>query len=170
MLTLDLPELERKGAIERRVGIEAGDPLWADSGIRLVGPVEVRIRGSVTVSGEPYLQIDARGVSLGTCRRCLEEVRMPFEVGFSLLVQPPEEGVDEEEGVLFVDPSATKVDLAPKVREEVLLAIPEWPLCRSGCRGLCPRCGVNRNEVECACAEAEPDPRWDALRALKRND
>jgi len=44
--------------------------------------------------------------------------------------------------------------------------LPLVPLCAPSCQGLCPRCGVNRNETECGCAEAPADPRWDALRDL----
>jgi uncharacterized protein len=62
------------------------------------------------------------------------------------------------------------VDTRPLVVEQLQLNIPMKPLCRPDCRGLCPRCGADRNELpggECACVAAEPDPRWAALAALK---
>jgi uncharacterized protein len=40
-------------------------------------------------------------------------------------------------------------------------------LCGDNCRGICPRCGINRNRTECSCEEKFVDPRWDALRGLK---
>jgi uncharacterized protein len=52
------------------------------------------------------------------------------------------------------------------IREELILAVPEYVLCREECRGLCPRCGKDLNEGPCAC-RPEPDPRWAALEALK---
>jgi uncharacterized protein len=39
-------------------------------------------------------------------------------------------------------------------------------LCRAECRGLCPRCGINRNLGECSCQEPTSDPRFAALKAL----
>lgn len=45
------------------------------------------------------------------------------------------------------------LDLSAWVREEVLLALPEHPLCKGDCQGLCPICGENRNEVHCRCLE-----------------
>jgi uncharacterized protein len=49
------------------------------------------------------------------------------------------------------------------VREEVLLAIPYKPLCKSDCRGLCAQCGQDLNIETCGCAPP-PDPRLAALR------
>lgn len=57
------------------------------------------------------------------------------------------------------------IDLEPMVRDAVLLALPFSPLCRSDCRGLCERCGGDRNLGECACPPPV-DPRWEALGRL----
>ena len=70
---------------------------------------------------------------------------------------------DGEETYPLVD---DEVDLEPLVRDAVLLELPQAPLCRPDCQGLCPFCGVNRNEETCGC-EAPPDPRWGALDVLR---
>jgi DUF177 domain-containing protein len=57
--------------------------------------------------------------------------------------------------------------LTPLVREQVLLALTDRPLCREDCRGLCPQCGANLNEKVCGCAVEKLDPRLSVLRALK---
>jgi uncharacterized protein len=62
---------------------------------------------------------------------------------------------------------APKLDLSEPVREEVVLAIDPYVVCDPECKGLCPRCGANLNVEVCGCSFDEPDPRWDALRALK---
>ena len=62
---------------------------------------------------------------------------------------------------------ATEIDLRPAVREELLLAVPQWGvLCQDDCRGLCPRCGRDLNAGPCGCAPAV-DHRWQELAALK---
>jgi len=61
---------------------------------------------------------------------------------------------------------ATQIDLRPAVREELLLAVPQWVVCREDCRGLCPRCGKDLNAGPCGCPPAG-DPRWQALAASK---
>jgi uncharacterized protein len=43
-------------------------------------------------------------------------------------------------------------------------------LCSDECRGLCPDCGANLNEAECACKLEQVDLRWAALKELKSNN
>ena len=48
-------------------------------------------------------------------------------------------------------------ELAPMLREQIILAAPMQPLCRENCAGLCARCGKDLNEGPCQCpAEAPP--------------
>ena len=58
------------------------------------------------------------------------------------------------------------LDLEPLARDAVLLELPLAPLCGEECLGLCPQCGINRNEEACSC-EQPVDPRWSALDALR---
>ncbi len=55
-----------------------------------------------------------------------------------------------------VDPEAFPIergqlDLAPMVREEVLLGVPDAPLCRDDCAGICPECGADLAAGPCGC-------------------
>ena len=58
------------------------------------------------------------------------------------------------------------LDLEPLARDAVLLELPLAPLCAEDCLGLCPQCGINRNEEACSC-EQPADPRWSALDVLR---
>ena len=58
------------------------------------------------------------------------------------------------------------IDLAPLVRDSVVLELPGAPLCREDCAGLCPQCGANLNEGPCGCV-APRDPRWANLDVLR---
>jgi uncharacterized protein len=40
------------------------------------------------------------------------------------------------------------------------------PLCRDGCKGLCPVCGANLNVTTCGCDTRWADPRLAPLKAL----
>ncbi len=64
-----------------------------------------------------------------------------------------------EKGIEFVD-------LTEEIRESILLAFPVYPVCRAGCRGLCPQCGANRNRNPCRCKPPPDDARWNALSGL----
>jgi uncharacterized protein len=97
----------------------------------------------------------------GECRRCLapaggdlrSTVRELFESG----------GDPEQTYPLRGD----QLDLEPLARDAVLLELPQVPLCAEGCLGLCPVCGINRNEASCSCQTESVDPRWAPLDALR---
>jgi uncharacterized protein len=82
-----------------------------------------------------------------------------------------ESGLDEaeEDDVVPIPAGARELDLRPAVREEWLLAVPAFALCKEDCLGLCVTCGADRNTGACTCAPAT-DPRWEGLRALRGTD
>jgi uncharacterized metal-binding protein YceD (DUF177 family) len=89
-----------------------------------------------------------------------------MEIDFDLRFDPSVQPWEEEAGVFGLDTDAASLDLFGPLREELRLALPEFPECRDGCRGLCPMCGSDLNETECDCSRKEPDPRWGVLREL----
>lgn len=105
------------------------------------------------------------------CRRCLAEVHGTTTAGVRELYAPPgrtgaevEAGAEDEETYTL---TGEVLDLAPLVRDAVLLGLPLAPLCDEACAGLCPTCGAALAAGPCGCAPAPADPRWAALDALK---
>ena len=98
----------------------------------------------------------------GTCRRCSTPV-----LGISNVAVDErfvdERGPGDEETYLI---EGDFVDLAPLVHDAIFLDLPLAPLCREDCRGLCPYCGIDRNEATCEC-QAPVDPRWATLDGLR---
>jgi DUF177 domain-containing protein len=92
------------------------------------------------------------------CARCLKDYSEPVEIEVRELFcrQPDPEG-DEYEIA-----AQGELDPEPMVRDAVGLAMPFAPLCRPDCKGLCERCGGDRNVGECSCVEPA-DPRWSSL-------
>lgn len=43
------------------------------------------------------------------------------------------------------------IDISIGIREAIILAIPQAPLCKKDCKGLCPICGKNLNTEKCGC-------------------
>jgi len=101
------------------------------------------------------------------CVRCLTEFAQPLEVDFTDLYAFTPNSMTES-GLLL--PENGKIDLSPVVREEMFLAIPLGPLCKPDCKGLCPVCGENLNEVDCKHEDAEMDPRLDTLSSISEKD
>ncbi|MGD1012170.1 MAG: DUF177 domain-containing protein [Acidimicrobiales bacterium] len=95
----------------------------------------------------------------GECGRCLEPATGRFCVDVREVYS---EQADPE---LEYPLSADWLDLEPLAHDACILELPLAPLCRNDCLGLCPECGVNRNNETCTCT-ARTDPRWAALDSL----
>lgn len=125
-----------------------------------------RMPTEVSVEGEVRSQVEL------TCSRCSESfavaVGEPFVVRY---VRPGRGGAEERElapedmDVEFLE--GDQIDVTRLLWENLELALPAQPLCSDGCRGLCPRCGVNLNVTACGCLAVETDPRWEVLRRLR---
>jgi len=103
------------------------------------------------------------------CARCLGPAEIAIEANFDdtfVEEQSAAAGEFEIKGE-FLDESfaGDSVELAEVLREQILLELPEQVFCREDCRGLCPKCGQNRNLVDCNDSE-DFDPRWAALKDL----
>lgn len=97
------------------------------------------------------------------CVRCLSPQDQELEIEFDdLFSYPPGQAGDP----LLAIPETGLLDLGPLVREYLLLDVPLRTLCRPDCRGLCPECGINRNEAACEHGDASIDPRLAGLGAL----
>jgi uncharacterized protein len=98
----------------------------------------------------------------GECRRCLEPVRGLVEARVREVFEDrPTEGETYP-----LEPE--EVDLAPMVRDAVLLALPLAPLCRAACSGPAPE---SFPTGPAATPERPPvDPRWAALDELRFAD
>lgn len=155
-LRINAVELLRQPGAVRDVVVDIeAEPLGAVHE-RLVGDVHVELRLTARHDG-----IDVDGTVSAdwatVCRRCLIDVS-GTAVG----------AVDELYQIEPLDPDAYliedgQLDLAPLVRETMLLELENERLCRDDCAGLCPVCGVDRNTTDCACDPTVNDERWAAL-------
>ena len=105
----------------------------------------------------------------GPCSRCLEDACFHAVVDSHEVHDPAAQ--EEELRSEHVDDSSHELDLTGWAQEVVGLQFPTRLLCRPDCRGLCPVCGIDLNQVEGEHAhEAPTDSRWDALRTLELDD
>lgn len=121
---------------------------------RLVQPIRYRldvhlVSGGLLVTGRVGCTLEM------ACSRCGEF--------FSTII--------ESSGFLRDYPLAAgqvEVDVAPDLREEMLLQVPGFPVCSEQCAGLCAACGANLNRGPCACPKDRPgDGPWSELGKLK---
>jgi uncharacterized protein len=157
----------------------AGD----QAGYRARGPAQLEAKLDKI---ERRVRVNAHGKAELTapCGRCLNPVPLDVPVDFELTLVPADEYDDDPRGEK--DPGSGPIagsfepkeaeedvyrgkviDLDPIVREQLLLALPSYPVCKDDCKGLCPVCGANLNDRECGCDRHVPDPRWAGLKNVK---
>lgn len=141
-----------------------GEPVTvaeADYSTHASGTIDVmRILDGVLVRAR--LAVEARV----ECSRCLSDTTIEVPVTFSEEFAAGTPGsnaeIDPEPDQFTIDDQHL-LDLNEAIRQYVQTALPLQPVCRDDCRGLCPDCGVNRNEQPCTCADQQTDHRWGAL-------
>lgn len=107
------------------------------------------------------------------CARCVEPVPTGLQGEFDLIFRPV--GADSGPQERSITAEETEIGYYQKdsllledvLREQVLLSLPARTLCKPDCKGLCPRCGQNRNTDSCSCEQEASDPRWEALAGLR---
>lgn len=124
------------------------------------------LRGTARFSRTPQgllaeIFISARVPS--ECARCVDPLEHAVASEFTELYAFDERSTSESQLLL---PSDHHIDLAPLVREYMILDMPINPLCRPDCAGLCPVCGINRNDESCEHDSADIDPRFTPLKDL----
>ncbi len=165
MLRIDLAAV-RDGPVETNASVPADDPLVARTGLTLAAPLAVTGRFSAAGADRYYWQARLETAIRAQCRRCLAPVSVPLSESLGL-VFVAEEASGGDDDCYVVPARATAVDLGAAVYEELLLAMPQYVLCREDCRGLCPRCGADLNDGPCGCVKGV-DPRWEALTKLSK--
>jgi uncharacterized protein len=167
MLKLSLTAVNR-GEVKVREQVPPDGPLFGGARVRLAGPVEVDLKA--TSVGDDSILVRGRLTTrvVLECRRCLKDVEQDVDVHVDLLfADMGAEEQEEAEGEIYPIPGrGDELDLAGAVREQLLLNVPEYALCREDCRGLCPQCGADRNESECDCVSEPARGPWDALKKL----
>ncbi len=57
----------------------------------------------------------------------------------------------EDQDVDIYPITDSQIDLLPALREQLILATPQYPVCQEQCVGLCQACGANLNDDVCEC-------------------
>jgi len=149
MLQVDIRDLHQ-GPVETLGRLEPEDQTFAGLSLDLDGPVEVKGRLAQTGDLEFFWQARLTGRLRASCRRCLTDLVYPLDADVEVLFSADPDAADDP-SVYPLSAPLTRVDVRPAVREEVVLAVSAYPLCREDCAGLCPRCGADLNAGPCRC-------------------
>ena len=120
--------------------------------------------GEVHIKGQIVADVETE------CDRCLGRASFHVDTPIDLYYRPLDSEASENETALdegeaemgfYEMPGLQLEDI---IREQVDLALPMQKICSEACKGICPVCGVNRNETNCDCHPKSGDDRWMALK------
>ncbi len=116
---------------------------------------------TITNTGGAFLiQGSIKGIASTACARCLESATLDIDAdveGF-VVIDEQESDLEDVEGDEYTILGSDKIiDLRPFIESAILLDLPQIPLCKDDCKGLCPKCGCNLNTDVCDCEDA-PEP------------
>ena len=151
MLRLNIREF-RDGPVSTQGALQPEDPAFAGLALRLLGPVQVD--GALQRAGNDFLwRGHLRAQFDGECRRCLTDLTLELDDDVDVLFSADPD-LAEDPSVYPLDPLAEVIDLTPAIREELVLRLSAFPLCRPDCKGLCATCGADLNAGPCRCVAA----------------
>jgi uncharacterized protein len=116
------------------------------------------------------------------CSRCLKPLRKTISTPVALVFEKRPSAEEDPRSLMEKEWDAEKrgieyydeelVDATEPFRQLILLELPNHPLCRKNCRGLCPHCGADLNQGPCRCETEETpavgEPEWKAaLRKMR---
>jgi uncharacterized protein len=163
---VDLRELGRRAGSMREW--EKTLPAQAGWGVEMIGvpegaPVSLHLRlesvmEGVLVSGTVDVPVT------GQCARCLDPVEDTVELDVQELYAyegSTTEATSGEDEVRRIE--GDQLDLAPLVRDTVVLTLPLSPTCTPDCAGLCVDCGERLDDLPADHTHEVIDPRFAGL-------
>jgi uncharacterized protein len=164
---IDTRELGRRPGTSRAVRRHAptSQPLGVEGVITVPLGAEVDLDLLLESVIEGVLVSGTAGApTAGECARCLDPIDDRIDVEITELYAYPDSATDattdDDEVSRLID---DLVDLEGVVRDAIVLALPNAPLCRPDCAGLCAECGGKWADLGPDHRHETIDPRWAAL-------
>ena len=126
------------------------------------------IRAEVSMDRKERMLIfdfNIKGILLIPCDRCLEELRYPVDVKERLIVKFGHEHREETEEIIIIPDTDSHIDISSFIYEYIMLALPLKKAHEEGEGGCDPAVLDKLNKH----TSSEEDPRWEALKELKKN-
>lgn len=109
------------------------------------------------------------------CVRCLEDFKVPFDQKFRLFLYS-EDGTYAGDGgehelsetdMEFAFFHGDRVDVGEILREQLLLTLPDYPVCKPNCSGICDCEKAENPDKSCGCCGKEGKVPFGELKNLK---
>ncbi len=170
-MQVQLSEIERK---EKRYDVP--DENWLPvEGVTVLHVADAHVCGRLTKAGDPLFYGQLAVTVAGVCSRCGQSVSYEVAESFRYVVamdceadctEAERQCSEAECDMVFLE--RPELDLGEILREQLLLSLPLRVLCRKECRGLCPYCGVPRQQEVCHCGCGESTSPFAVLGTLEK--
>lgn len=150
--TIDIERIMSETGASLDVDLE-----WTGEGIELDRPGtsiagDIGYKGTISNVGGAYAVTGDIATSIEAhCDRCLGTYRLDVKIPITRVFVGTEEGLGGFDRDDVERLEGHVIDLAPHIREELILSLPIRLLCSEGCKGICPQCGNDLNKGECTC-------------------
>ena len=136
---------------------------------------DIALRAEIDRSAQTiYMQVSFSGTFTLECSRCLESFQHEISGSFRLVLKedPEKQGASVDDDVVdfYFNSRHEQIDISPAVFDEIMVNLPLMPLCSESCTGIeiADSDGVQGNNEKSESVTEEIDPRWEALKKLKK--
>lgn len=161
-LVINIIEMTRRAGTLKDIAISIPVSTFDFADRRLNDATEIEIALQLeSINGGIVVHGAVTGQSQLLCGRCLRDIDYANVATIDEMYQRVPDNPDAYPIV------GESLDLQPMVREMVLLSLPDTPLCKADCPGLCPQCGADLQSAPCGCQAQRFDERWAILDQLR---
>ena len=161
-LLINIIEMTRRAGTLKNIEITIPVSTFDFADKRLDDATEIEIALQLeSINGGIIVQGTVAGQSQLLCGRCLRTIEYANVASIDELYQRVPDNPDA------YPIEGESLDLQPMVREMVLLSLPDTPLCKADCPGLCPQCGADLQSAPCGCQAQRFGERWAILDQLR---
>ena len=123
------------------------------------------VQNVIEISGELYATPEYE------CVHCLDVYSVAHKLPINLILCAEKRFIPEENSVniVYFSENQDYLELSSTFADIIEVAKPMNPMCTEQCKGLCPVCGINKNNVSCFCKINKNETAWDALKQIKPN-
>tara|TARA_B100001750_G_scaffold232593_1_gene231883 strand:+ start:168 stop:677 length:510 start_codon:yes stop_codon:yes gene_type:complete len=121
------------------------------------------VQNGFEISGELYTTPEYE------CARCLDLYSVSHTLPIQLILCTEKRFTTVKDGAdtVYYSENQEYLELSNTFADIIELAKPINPVCTKQCKGLCPVCGINKNNVSCSCKIKENETAWNALKQIK---
>ncbi len=125
------------------------------------------------IGDDIFANLEFEGTFMLQCARCLEDFNSKIKANVRIVIKETTgkhgKAEAQEQIDFFYDSSYDTLDVSSAFYDEIMVEIPIMPLCSEDCKGVeVNDKDINVDSFKKKKNEGEIDPRWEALRKLKK--